>query len=197
METVLLKEEVRKIEMPEVMKKRIVLECMRKAAERNQPGYRLRPSVLLASFLLCFALAGTGALAFGKLQGYFRDRKNPVGAVTGTVYEDADDEIAVSAEYRDGSVIAVIEFMDPDAFPYRELEMIRITEYIIRDEAGKEIKGKESQPVQITAGTAEIVLPEAGRGSVLVITEMEGMKKADAPLVICGHWECPVTPEQQ
>ena len=92
METGMLKEEVMKIEMPEVMKERIAAQCTSRMQECGKAGFRLYPASVSALFLICFALAGVSGLAYGKLQGYFRDVKNPIGAVTGTAYEDADEE---------------------------------------------------------------------------------------------------------
>ncbi|MBE6122784.1 MAG: hypothetical protein E7190_08720 [Erysipelotrichaceae bacterium] len=198
METGMLKEEVMKIEIPEVMKERIAAQCTSRMQEGGKAGFRLRPASVSALFLICFALAGVSGLAYGKLQGYFRDVKNPIGAVTGTAYEDADEEIMISAERKDGRIIAGITFADKEMFPYRELELIRITEYELQDEDGVVIPAEAGDAAVIKDGTACVTLradiPAGGRYT-LIITELEGLKKADQPLKIHGTWECSFSAE--
>ena len=194
-----LTEEMKKIEMPVEMQKRILDKCyseqeemiMKKNSVKN--GFR-KPIVAAAVLAGCLCLTGVTAMAAtGKLTGFFRDVKGMFGAVTGTTYEQATDEIEMCIT--EVSDILVIDMkMDGTKAPYRELETIEVSKWKIASERGEEVaKDEVSTVATIADGTASVsvALPEMAAGTYkLVITELTGKKKADQPLPIHGEWEC-------
>ena len=109
-------ENLKEIEMPDDMKNRIVSKCKveleeQKMSKRKINKFARRPMVAAASLVLCLCLAGATVLAStGKLQGFFKDVKRWDGAVVGTTYEQATDEIAVKiTEVKDESDREIID----------------------------------------------------------------------------------------
>lgn len=194
-----LAEAVKTIEMPKEMQKRILDKCyseqeemtMRKNSIKN--GFR-KPVVAVAVLAACLCLTGVTALAAtGKLTGFFQNVKGMFGAVTGSTYEQATDEVEMSiAEVSDILVVDMV--MDGTKAPYRELDTIEVSEWLIVSENGDVVaKGDMSTVATITDGTASVsvALPKADAGTYkLVITELTGTAKADQPLRIHGEWEC-------
>ena len=194
-----LAEEVKKIEMPKKMRERILNKCyiekeemtMRKYNGKNLFG---KPVMAAAVLTACLCVTGVSAIAAtGKLTGFFQDVKGLFGAVTGTTYEQATDEIEMRiTEVSD--ILTVEMVMDETKAPYRELETIEVGNYRIESADGDVVaKGEQSTVALLTDGTAavSVALPEAESGTYkLVITELVGTKKADQPLPIHGEWEC-------
>ncbi len=187
------------IKMPPQMKTRIIRNCREAVtAGTTRPVSLKRPAAAFAAFLLCFTLAGiTGLAAAGKMKGFFRDIRNWNGAVTGTAYEEASDEIRIEAESMDDALLAVITFREPDRAPYREITGLAVEEYRIIDDTGKTVyEGSPGGITRIEAGRVSITLPAnplpAG-GYRLIITRLSGHKKADQPLMISGTWIIPFT----
>ncbi len=188
---------VRAIGMPDGMEERVLRACYREIEEKNMKhnisGFR-RPAVVFAAFIMCFLCLGvTGMAASEKLQGYFRDIKDFRGAVTGETYEQADDEITVTSAAEGNGLKVHIVFEKPDAFPYSLLEELAASSYTVRDSAGKEVlSGVKTELFPVENGGADIIvaadLPEGKY--TLVITELEGYKKAEQPLAIRGEWTC-------
>lgn len=150
------------------------------------------PRMAAAVTVLCICLAGTVMVSAGTLKGFFRDVTNRNGAVTGTVYENADQEINVSVFAEEDALHLTLQC--PDTVPYSEIEDWTITGYEVLDPAGNTVM--ENEPAEwseASAGTAEITIPltlqEHGTYR-LVITEFTGRKKADRDLPVKGHWEC-------
>ena len=197
-----LAEEVKKIEMPSEMRERILEQCNMKTEEmtmRKNSGKNLfrKPMVAAAVLAACLCVTGVSAMAAtGKLTGFFQDVKGLFGAVTGTTYEQATDEIEMSiAEVSD---ILVIDMeMDGTKLPYSVLETIEVGNYRIVSADGDVVrKGNQSTVAPLVDGTASVsvALPDVAAGTYkLVITELIGTKKADQPLKIHGGWECEFT----
>ena len=148
MEQNLLKNEMMAIEMPEDMKQRIVTNCYQELTmekektsmnDRKNVGNMLwkKPLVAAAALALCLCLTGITALAAtGRLQGFFKDITNWNGAITGTSYEQATEEIRVSAAVDGELLIVDVEFLIPETVPYSEFEQFGIGSYEVVDEAG-------------------------------------------------------------
>ena len=152
------------------------------------------PRVAAAAIALCFCLTGITVLAAtGVLQGFFKDIFRWDGAVVGTSYVDATDELGVATDYQEGNLIVTVNAVDPSVAPYSEIETICIKNYKILDAYGEVVlENQVLDSVDILDGEAEIVISLAcvPEGEYrLIISEFEGGKKADQPLLISGEWE--------
>lgn len=197
-----LKTAVEKIKMTDDAKQSIVRNCQTETVrERHNAGHnrnRFRKPVKLAAALaVCFCFAGT--MANADQAGFFQDIHNLAGAITGTSYEQASEEIEVCVEYTQGSDVLYVSavFLKPDVAPYRELDTVSILEYEILDASGKLIaKGKGTEPAVVQNGGAVMEIPVAHikpGDYVLEISSFTGEKKADQPLQINGFWMCEFT----
>ena len=153
------------------------------------------PRVAVAAIALCVCMTGITALAAtGVLQGFFKDIFRWDGAVVGTAYENASDELNVNADYENGKLIVTVKAVDPSMAPYSEIETIRLKNYKIVDESGNVVTDNQSSDlVEIHDGEAIIVITQLSdyEGEYqLIISEFEGGKKAEQPLPISGEWEC-------
>lgn len=195
-------EEVKKIEMPAEMQERIRKNCYEKMEEENMKKSRKnifqKPMVAVAALALCLCVTGVSALAAtGKLQGFFKDIKRWDGAVTGSTYEQATDEVEIAITEVTDSLEVNITFVDAQKVPYSVFETLGIHNYQILDKTGKAVvKGAETAAVAISNGQVQlsISLEEVPAGEYkLVVTELVGGSKADQPLVVKGTWECGFT----
>ncbi len=150
------------------------------------------PRMAAVFTVLCICLAGTVMVSAGSLKVFFRDVTNRNGAVTGTVYENADQEINVSVSAEEGALRVALQC--PDTVPYSEIEEWTVTGYRILDPAGNTVM--ENEPAEWSEANddaVEIIIPltmqEQGTYR-LEITEFKGRKKADQDLPVKGHWEC-------
>ena len=187
-----LKDAAKTIKMPEEMRERIAART-EKALMRERSGVKTkRPAVIAAVIAACICLCAAGA-AVGNA-GFFRDIVRADGAVIGTAYEQATEEIAVSAQ-TEGDVLQVEAiFLAPDRAPYREIDALRIGVWKITDDSGSvAAEGRNTVAADITGGGAafEIPLTELESGAyALRIDAFTGESKADQPLGITGAWEC-------
>ena len=194
------KQSVEQIKMSEEMRVRIIQTCHEKMEEiemsrQTERTKRGKSMVAAAAITLCICLAGTTAMAAtGKLQGFFKDIKNWNGAVVGTSYEQATDEMEIQMVEAAGKLTVEVTFADPKAVPYSELEQMAVGVYKIVDENGVMVVEEASSGFSdIVEGAVTINLPEAelGEGTYqLIINEMIGASKADQPLPMSGHWVC-------
>ena len=200
METKILSEQLNKIEMPKEMQERIIRNCYMKMEEQNMnknttKHFFKKPMVAVASFALCLCLTGVTALAAtGKLEGFFKDVTDWTGAVTGTTYEQATDEVALNVIKADESLSVEVTFLNPQIAPYIYFDTFGIESYQIVDAGGNAVvKGDTSEMVEIVAGKMNVTLPldSLSNGSYkLVVNKLVGSSKADQPLVLNGAWEC-------
>lgn len=176
-----------KIKAPQELNEDFIREFSERRVSR-----RMKPKFAAAvAVSLMLAIAGTGAYAVSK-SGYFRDETNIFGTVTGSVYENANEEINVSLVYEPETITVKVVFSDPNAFPYREFETIDLNEFSVTDQTnGSEVSCGEIAPAMINNGEAELKIPvgklDSGSYSVTVSSFL-GEKKADQPLEVKGHW---------
>lgn len=193
-----LKDAVKKIELPDEARARILRNCQSAAANKKEgkaayaPRIRFKRPLAVAAILslcLCFAAAA----AAGRF-GFFKDITNWDGAVTGTQYEQATEEIAVEAVFGEGGLLVSAALLYPDKPPYSEEGSLAIDAYRIADMAGTTVmEGGRSAFFEIAGGKAEIALPLHAIPSgeyKLCIDAFVGRKKADQDIVIRGTWEC-------
>lgn len=146
---------------------------------------------LAAALFICFAL---GAAAAGR-SGFFSDIIRWDGAVVGTEYNQATEEIDVNVISAENGIITVSAvLLKADTVPYSMQESLGIGSYEIIDAEGNIItKGKSSKFSEIADDKAEIKISAEGidKGDYkLVVKSFVGVKKADQPLEIHGKWEC-------
>lgn len=192
-------ENLKEIEMPDDMKNRIVSKCKveleeQKMSKRKINKFARRPMVAAASLVLCLCLAGATVLASTwKLQGFFKDVKRWDGAVVGTTYEQATDEIAVKITEVKEELTLEISMLDSNVAPYSVFELFGVKKYKIIDMDGKNIaEADDENMAELISGKAVVQIPvnNIAEGAYkLIISEMVGSAKADQPLVLSGIWE--------
>lgn len=200
METRKLVEKINEIEMPEDMQERLSKNCRIEMEGKNMNKNTTKklfqkPLVVAASFALVLCLTGVTAMAAtGKLDGFFKDITRWDGAITGTTYEQATDEVELRVVSVSDELTIELTMLYPDAVPYRELEQMGVHNYKITDENGNVVvEGEATESVGIVNGKvcANIPLNSDLSGAYkLSVTALVGSKKADQPLVINGTWEC-------
>ena len=163
-----------------------------KKKSRRWIGALVIPAVL--------AMMGAGVYAASE-NGFFRDKTNMVGTVTGVTYENATAEIGVSAVYADDNVNVTLDFLKANVPPYTEIETIRLygKNMTLTGASGKiDCTGFDTEPANITTDKATLVIPtgtlQAGTYQ-LTLNAFTGEKKADAPLDILGNWNVEFTVE--
>lgn len=181
----------RKIEMPEEMKKRIIEKCNIETEVITMKKINRKPMLLAASLAIIICLGAVTAFASsGRMQGFFSDVLRWDNAVVGTEYEDATDEISVTATAKDGKILVEAVFLETDNAPYLYIDLLGINACTLTDINGNVIETESVDKVEIIDGRAVIEI--AGNAEKIVITEFVGGAKAEQDLVIAGVWECVV-----
>lgn len=155
-----------------------------------------------AVMVVCLFTMGNSAVA-DTVKGFFKDITGWNGAVTGTEYVQAENEVTIEVKEvleDNGTVFLKVElvFLQKEEIPFREMELVTIAKYEILDENGTVIiREEDSEEIcMINNGTALITFEVAknelveGNTYFLEIEEFEASKKADAPLYVKGGWEC-------
>jgi hypothetical protein len=197
-----LKSAAQEITMPEEMKRRIAHNCKQiettmeehNMNNRKNASFFRKPAAVFAALAVCLSLSMTAVAATGVLQGFFRDITNHSGAIVGTSYEQATDEIDMDVTVDGDELTVLATFVDPNKFPYRESQLLGIADYRIMDAEGNVVQeGATDKFTPVANGQASIVLElnELATGSYkLIVTAFVSEKKADQPLNISGTWEC-------
>ena len=194
-----LKTAANTIRMPEEMKQRITEACnqhrtkMEEHTMKNHTRFAAKPAALFAALAVCLSLAVTAVGAPGIIKGQFRDLTNWQGAIVGTSYEKATDEISLSVSVNGNTLTALAAFADPQQIPYCNAEQLGIGTYQILDADGKAVKEGRAASSDVINGQVSLHIPLDGIESgiyTLVVSSFVAEKKADQPLPINGHWEC-------
>lgn len=194
------KETLEKLEMPQPVRERIVANCIagkrfdkEDSTVNTSKRTTVRRSALIAaalSVLLCLSAIGAAAVA----AGYFKDVTRADGTVVGTAYEQATEELALSASVDGDQLRVLVTMLFPDKPPYSECEQLSIGDCQIADMSGSVIlQDASTGPSPVRDGKAEVTLPLDGLGSgcyQLTVSRLIGGKKADQPLAISGTWQC-------
>ena len=186
---------IKEIEMPKDMQQRIIKKCYIETEKKNMNKMFKKPMVAVASFTLCVCLMGVTALAAaGKLEGYFRDIRRWDGAVIGTAYEQATDEVEVNIIEVSDKLVVEITMVKPKEAPYSFFEMFGIKNYKIVDANGKVTVENENLEMSAIANNKVLVnVPLDGIANgeyTLIVSELVGSSKAEQPLGLSGTWEC-------
>jgi len=171
--------------------------------EKKMKRTGLRKGVAAAAVMaVCVFAVGNTAVA-DTIKGYFKDVTRFDGAIIGQEYVQATNEIAMKVEkaVTEGEELYLsveLTFLEKEKLEFRSLEMVTVKDFSILDENGTTIVNAEDMNIAglISDGTAKLEFEvennvfEEGKTYILVIKEFEGLKKADAPLLIKGDWEC-------
>lgn len=167
----------------------------RKAASMKpsaRSSFLRNPAAVAAALAICVALPLTALAASGSLKGLFVDVTDHRGSIVGQTYEQATDEIVVSAAVEKGELVVTATFDDPKAPPYSESERLGIGAYRILDADGKVVAEGRTESVEVADGQAVVSIPLNGVGPgsyTLAVSSFVSEKKADQPLSILGSWE--------
>lgn len=149
-----------------------------------------------------FTICAITVVSAGSLKGYFKDVKNFSGAITGTEYLNATNDINVNVvDVNNEFVTLNVNFTNPAEAPFRFIEELVVTEYKILDKENKEILNinstvENTTSTSITENDILVKIPlnnaslNVDNTYTLEISEMYGVKKADQPLKITGDWKC-------
>ena len=203
MERKLLVKKVNEIELSTEMKERIIKNCYIEREENNMSKNKIktifsRPMVAVASFALCLCFVGiTSFAATGKLNGFFKDITNWNGAVTGTSYEQATNEVKLSLTEISNKLEIDLTMLNPSIAPYNIFEKFGIKDYKIIDTDGNIVtEGNSEKSAKVIEGKVHIYIPIDNLKSgnyKLIINKLVGSAKADQPLILNGSWECEFT----
>ncbi len=184
-----------------------------KENKKSMNGFTKRLAVAAAALALVLVssnglvYAATGSTWVG---GIFRDITNFTGAVVGTEYVQATEEVSISipeAVIEDGDALLTLDmdFLCKDKAPYKYLEKVSVTDVTIVDAEGNEIPVElaadceEAPSCAITEGGSSMqlrisnIMLQRDGNYTLRIESFWGMSKADAPVEIKGSWSCGFT----
>ena len=169
----------------------------------SKPKSIMKRTVAIAAVLAFCIITVTMTPLANEIKGFFSDIIGFNGAITGTQYENATNDIKVNAmeiATDNGNAIIPLEltFKNPNKAHIQE---IAVADYMILDETTGEILKLECYPEYsgkgtIKDGNALVNLSlndtkfKSGKEYILVIEKMYGLAKADAPLHIIGNWKC-------
>lgn len=191
-----IKENVEAISLPDAARSRIRANLVN-GSHNPRKAFSRKPLVIAAALVLCLALP-IGTAAAGR-RGQFRDVYNWQHAVVGTAYDNATEEIAVTAQSDGNTLLVKATLLVPEQAPYPYISMLSIDSYRIVDANGKplykvhneaKIEAAECQgnsfviPISLTAP-----LPS---GSALVIETFVATAEFEQPLPISGNWNIPI-----
>ncbi|MBR5228476.1 MAG: hypothetical protein IKV96_01425 [Firmicutes bacterium] len=192
-----IKNTVESIEMSDEMRKRIINNTktavyMDMEVKSMKTINKKRFIAFAAAAVLCICLP-IGVMAMNGT-GFFKDVTNISGAVTGSVYEQATNEIKVETVVANDNLIINADFVNTDMVPYSEFDVLKIAEYEIVDGKGNIIINNSStESVAICDGNIQWTVSTTDLESgdyILNIKSFEGGKKADQPLNVSGIWKC-------
>lgn len=202
-----LEEKMNQIEVPATLHNRCRVGINHAKKEREE--IRMNKKKMIRTILATAAVAGvciltTGNTAIGNtVKGFFKDVTRWDGAVVGTEYLQATEEIEmevvkVTTEQNNTKLCLEVTFVEKEQIPWNCLEEIVLGSYKILDEEGKEVIVVENDLTEGVKGTivdgktqivfkVEQLLEDIEY--TIVVESMYGLKKADAPLEIKGNWE--------
>ena len=164
-----------------------------------------RTLALVAVLALCIITVTMTPLA-NSIKGFFSDIIRFDGAVTGTKYENATNDIKVDVlevTSENGNIVIPLDltFENPTEAPFPYIQEVAISEYKILDSNNKEItktkvSAEDGDKGTVSDGKVLVNLSlndlkfKSGEEYTIVIDKMYGLSKADAPLHITGSWKC-------
>jgi len=172
----------------------------------SKPKFTMKRTLALVAVLaLCIATVAMTPLA-NSIRGFFSDIVRFDGAITGTKYENATNDIKVDIlelTSENGNVIIPLDltFENPTEAPFPYIQEVAVSEYKILDNNNKEIikskvSAEDGDKGTVSAGKVLVNLSlndeklKSGEEYTIIIEKMYGLAKADAPLHITGTWKC-------
>ena len=172
----------------------------------SKPKITTKRTLAIAAVLaLCLVTVCMTPLA-NSIRGFFSDIIRFDGAITGTKYENATNDIKVDVlevTSENGNVIIPLElsFENPTEAPFPYIQEVAVSEYKIVDSNNKEIiktklSAEDGDKGTVSDGKVLVNLSlndtklKSGEEYTIVIEKMYGLAKADAPLHITGTWKC-------
>ena len=172
----------------------------------SKPKFTIKRTLAIAAVLaLCLVTVCMTPLA-SSIKGFFSDIIRFDGAITGTQYENATNDIKVDVlelVTDNENVIIPLEltFENPTEAPFPYIQEVTISEYKILDKNNKEIiktkvSAEDGEKGTINNGKVLVNLSlndaklKSGEEYTIVIEKMYGLAEADAPLHITGAWKC-------
>ena len=164
---------------------------------------KFRKSTVAAAvaLVLTFGLLTAGAITYAdSIRGAFSDGTRFDGAVIGTEYHDATEEIEVTAETVGDTVIVNARFLYPADAPYAFISQLSLKNVTLTDSSGaKLLTVGETEITPITNGSVSIAIPmgtvslSPHESYTLSFDTAVGHAKAEQPLPMSGNWSCTVT----
>jgi len=210
----MIEEKLETIEIPDNLHERCVAGAMKAKAEMESSGHKrkeirgqmrkhMKKAVAAAAVVLVCALAVGSTTFADSIKGMFKDIVRFDGAVTGSEYVNATDEVRVTAgevTVAENEIFVPVEitFLNLEAAPFRYIEWVEVDVFEILNADGEVVVSEKDANVvcSVNDGCANLSLSVeagklvAGEPYTLVIESFEGCKKADAPLPVKGEWEC-------
>lgn len=169
-------------------------------------------AAIAAAAVICIASISIPAIA-NPIGGFFKNIFRFDGAIVGTSYQNATDEIKISASNAINKAgktllsldITFLEMESKEPFIYLKNGSAAIGDYRILDGSGKEIytaKGQQEPSAALDGDKANLTLTIegaellAGEKYTIVIEYVYGLQKAEQPLGMSGVWECEFTVEK-
>ena len=176
------------------------------ARTMSKPKFTIKRTMAIAAVLaLCLVVICMTPLA-SSIKGFFSDIVRFDGAITGTKYENATNDIKVdvlelTSENGNLNIPLGLTIQNPTEAPFPYIQEIAVSEYKILDNNNKEIvktklSAEDGDKGIISDGKVLIILSldskkiKSGEEYTIVIEKMYGLAKADAPLHITGTWKC-------
>ena len=185
-----LKEEIKNMEERTMSKPKITMK---------------RTLAIVAVLALCLVTVCMTPLA-SSIKGFFSNIIRFDGAITGTQYESATNDIKVDIlelTSENGNIIIPLDltFENPTEAPFPYIQEVAVSEYKILDKNNKEViktkvSAEDGEKGSVTDGKVLVNLSiddakfKSGEEYTIVIEKMYGLAKADAPLHITGTWKC-------
>lgn len=187
-----LKISAEKIVMSDKTKEELIKNCENIAEVKNMSKKKIffKNTAVTAVVTACLCCTAAGVVYH---HGFFKDIVRFDGAVVGTKYEQATNEIKVSVTAESENLTVIAEAADPSAFPYAAIEDLKLNDYKIVDKNGKTVI--DNLPLEwsvFSGGKAEMTIPLQdidNGGHTLIINSFTGKSKGDQPLVISGKWK--------
>ena len=172
----------------------------------SKPKITMKRTLAIAAVLaLCLVVVCMTPLA-SSIKGFFSDIVRFDGAITGTKYENATNDIKVdilelTSENGNLNIPLGLTIQNPTEAPFPYIQEIAVSEYKILDNNNKEIiktklSAEDGDKGIISDGKVLITLSldsekiKSGEEYTIVIEKMYSLAKVDAPLHITGTWKC-------
>ena len=172
----------------------------------SKPKITMKRTLAIAAVLVLCIITVTMTPLANSIRGFFSDIVRFDGAITGTKYENATNDIKVDVlelSFENGNVIIPLDltFENPTEAPFPYIQEVAVSEYKILDNNNKEIiktkvSAEDGDKGTVNDGKVLVNLSmndaklKSGEEYTIVIEKMYGLSKADAPLHITGRWEC-------